>query len=467
MEPDFNGWCLLSYGLAYGLEGVSMHRLAFLLLLLTPLSALGTSCMGPITICSSFAGNSIVFRGRVLEVIPQSSPEIPVTYPDGSKTGLIVVPMTEDFRFEVLEVFKGNPDGEILVRGGNGEFKKGEEYVIFASPNTTAQTVGTSVCSGNLAPNYPEWESDLAWLRAYPTAPPTVRIFGKVSMSYGENDIPAISVKLSGAKSGTTSTGDNHGYAFEDLPPGAYTLTAVLPAGYVPYTKDTTTVTVAARGCAEIDWDIRHDTHVKGGVTDAAGRSAANVPIGLLRPTQNRIGFQIVAFQETDLNGNYDFSKVAPGDYWVALHYLGPNNNDPHVPVYYPSGASQLTAELIHLGPTDMKENINLVVSPALHAVNLHVHVTNRDGTPVIKAHVIATDPTTPTQAISATADENGDAEITLYEGREYRVIASTSGYREPACAGPVKIIAKEGLQLGTFILDKTWDQCRALQRAP
>jgi hypothetical protein len=33
-------------------------------------------------------------------------------------------------------------------------------------------------------------------------------------------------------------------------------------------------------------------------------------------------------------------------------------------------------------------------------------------------------------------------------KGREYRLIASTSGNREPACAGSIKFIAKEGLVL-------------------
>lgn len=85
----------------------------------------------------------------------------------------------------------------------------------------------------------------------------------------------------------------------------------------------------------------------------------------------------------------------------------------------------------------------------------------------LIAQECVFCDPVTPTQAMSATADENGDADITLYEGREYRLIASTSGNREPACAGPVKFIAKQGLQVGTLTLDKSWDECRALQKVP
>jgi hypothetical protein len=465
MEPNFHGRCLLEHGIEYGFEGALVFRFFYLLLLLAPLSAHATSCMGPITICSSFDAHSIAFRGRVLEVIQHPSQGTLITYPDGSKNTIYTVSMMADIRFQTLEIFKGNPGSEITVRGGNGEFRQGQEYVVFASLDPTTHIAGTSICSGNLAPANPEWDSDLAWLRSYPTAPPTARIFGKVAMGYGATDIPPITVQLSGGKSLTASTGDAHSYAFKDLPPGTYTLTAVLPSGYTPYANDTITVTVAAKGCAEVDWGIRHDTHIKGTVTDTAGNPAPNVQVGLLRPAHNRTGFEIVTSQRTDTNGNYDFSKADPGDYWVALNYMGPNNNEPHAPVYYPSGPSQSTAELIHLGPADVRENVNLVLISALHSVGFHVHVINQEGTPVIKAHVIAIDPLTPNQAITTTADENGDAEIILYEGLEYRLIASTSGYREPACAGPVKLIAKQGLQIGTLTLDKTWNQCRALQR--
>jgi hypothetical protein len=445
---------------------MQMYKIAVLLLLLLPVHARATSCLGPITVCSSFDRHSIVFRGRVAEVFEHPSPETTVTYPDGSSAKVTQASMSADFRFEVLEVFKGDPGREITISGGAGEFRQGQEYIIFASPNPTTQTVQTSVCSGNRMLADHQEDADLAWLRAYPTAPPTVSIFGKVSMGYGVTNIPLISIKLSGEKSLTASTAEDHSYAFKDLPPGAYTVAAVLPVGYTTLASGTTTFSVQAKGCAEVDWAIRHDTHIRGTLTDTAGNFAPNVPIGLLRPAQNRTGFDVVTSQHTDANGNYDFSKVDAGVYWIALYYLGPNNREPHAPVYYPSGASSSSAEVIHLGASETREQVNLVLTPALHPVSLRVHVINQDGTPVIQAHVIANDPLTPTQAMVATADANGNADITLYEGREYRLVANTSGNREPACAGPVKFIAKEGLVLNTLLLDKTFKECRTLQHS-
>lgn len=460
-----------------------MSRLAVTVFLCACLPAQATQCADPIAICENFPHSSIVFRGRVIEIIPHAFHGIPITYPDGSTDTVYGGPMSEDFRFEVLEVFKGNPGHKITVTGGNAEFRQGEEYLIFSSLNPSTQAAVTGICSGNRSVENPDQDLDVAWLRAYPTAPPTAAIFGQVRWGYPLNemgsiaeDIPSITINLAGDKSFMASTTTNQSYTFKDLPPGTYTLTAVIPDGFTALAwdsqstvgsleKNPITRTVAAKGCSEIDWAIEYDIHIRGTVTDSNGNPVSEAPIGLLRPAQNRTRFEILRSQITDAGGHYDFSKISPGDYWVAIHPLGPNNNDPYTPVYYPSGDTSSTAKLIHLSPSANLENINLVQMPALHSISLHVHVVNPDGSPVIKAHVIAADPFTPTQAISATADENGDANITLYEGREYRLIASSSGTREPACAGPVKFITKEGLQLRTLTLDKTWTECRALQK--
>jgi len=383
----------------------------------------------------------------------------------------------------VLEVFKGNPGGEITITSGNGEFIMGKEYLVFVSLNPATQKPVTSSCSGSHAIENADQDSDISWLRSYRTAPLTASIFGKVSWGYPVNEmdsvsekVPSVTVNIAGEKSPTASITTGQSYTFKNLAPGSYTLTAVVPEGFTALATDTEsfgypeknsiTRTVAAKGCSEIDWWIRYDFHIKGTVTDSEGNPVSEALIGLLRPSQNRTGFEIVASQTTDNDGRYDFAKAPPGNFWVAIHYLGPNNNDPHPPVYYPAGDTSYSAKLIHLGPSASTENINLVQTAALHSVSLHVHVVNPDGSPVIQAHVIASDPLTPTQAISAIADEAGNADITLYEGREYRLIASTSGNHEPACAGPVKFIAKEGLPLGTLTLDKSWIQCRTLQKA-
>jgi len=442
------------------------RALSLVLWLAAPIAGHAAGLARPIaTVCSAYQSTPLIFRARVLQITPDlPSPEWGVTVNGGGYSGSSEGPMVR-VRLQVLEVFKGDPGPEITILGSDQLFGKGGEFLVYAEP-TAQKEVAAPVLARTGSVTNPGLAADLAWLRAYPTAPPTARIFGSVTMSYGATNIPTISVTLAGPTTLTASSSADHTYAFHNLPPGAYTVAAVLPAGYTTtLDKNTATVTVAAKGCAEVDFPIRHDTHIRGLVTDAAGNPAPNVPIGLLRPTQNSLlGFNIVTSQKTGPDGHYDLSKADPGDYWVAVNYLGSNSITPYVPVYYPSG-SQASAQLIHLGAlgsSATRDNINLVLQPPLTAVTLHVHVVNPDGSPVIQANVIVNDPLIPT-GVGVTADANGNADISLFAGRTYALVATTFDKREPACAGPIRFTAAAGLEPGTLTLDKTTTACFAL----
>lgn len=249
-----------------------MSRLAGFLVLCSCLSAHATSCGGIATVCSSFSASSVVFLGRVLEAKPWPAPCERHTYPDGTSATGCWGPEPEDFRFEILEVFKGNPGREITVTGGDQQFKKGGRYLVFAVLNPATQIARTGLCIDNHAVADPNLDPDVKWLRAYPTAPLTATISGKINLPYEEiaagyrdADLPSVKVELTGAKDLTASTGTDNRYSFEDLPPGIYTLTAVAPAGHALWSqRDTTTVNVGAKGCVEVDWWIGHDPPQKG-----------------------------------------------------------------------------------------------------------------------------------------------------------------------------------------------------------
>ena len=444
-----------------------MYRFSILLLVLASISVQASTAEPIYTVCSAYQSTPLIFRARVLSATP-----IPRQPYGGSSGGPILGSsggQIDRVRLQVLEVFKGNPGVEITVFGSDRMFGNGGGFLVYAEPNTQNKLVANMLeRTGPL--EYPQSADDLAWLRAYPTSPPTASIFGSATMGPGVTDTPTISVTLTGPTTLTATPAADHTYAFKDLPPGAYTVRAVLPAGYTTARdKNTAAVAVAAKGCAEVDFPIRYDTHIRGLVTDAVGNPAPNVPIGLLKPApaQSLIGFNIVNFQNTGPDGRYDFAMADPGDYWVALNYFGPNSSAPYAPVYYPSG-SQASAQLIHLGAlgsSATRDNINLVLPQPLTPVMLHVHVVNPDGTPVVQGMVSVDDPLTPHRGMAATLDANGNADITLFAGRDYSLTANTSGNREPSCAGPAKFIAKEGLQLGTLTLDKSIQECRALEK--
>lgn len=457
-----------------------MFKFSILLLLLPLLPAHAGYGAIP-TVCTAYESTPLIFRARVLQFngalpftadlpAPEWGVNVYPNYPGSSRNSGSSEGPIDYIRLQVLEVFKGDPGPEVTIIGRNQIFSKGGGFLVYAEPTAQKQVVAPILTrTGPL--EYPQTADDLAWLRAYPTAPPTASIFGSINMGHGITDIPPISITVAGsAITRTASSAADHTYSFKDLPPGAYTVTAVLPVGYTTtLDKNSTAVTVAAKSCAEIDFPIRHDTHIRGLVTDTSGNPASNVQISLLHPTQNSLlGFNFVTADNTGADGRYDISKADPGDYWVAINSLGPNSYAPYAPVYYPSGSTQASAQLIHLGAlgsSATRDNINLILPPPLMPVTLHIHVVNPDGTPVAHAMVSVSDPPTPNVGQGFPTDAKGNADIALYVGRTYTLVATTFEKREPSCAGPVKFIAKEGLQLGTLTLDKTVSECRAQQK--
>ena len=445
-----------------------MHRrwTAFLILL-SALSARATSCLGPITVCSSFEQSDLVFRGRVLETtLPPSTPQT-VTYPDGSTSQVVSVPMSETARLQVLEVFKGPVpvNAELTVTAGQGMFKTGSEYVIFANTNARDKQIYTSVCTRTHSLRGPD-DADLAWLRAYPTAPPTGSIYGTLrGTDEWHKPVPNAAVNLAGRVSRSATVGADGSYAFRDLPPGSYTVTAALPAGLV--TGKPSTVTLAPRSCAEVDWFVHHDAGVSGRITDTGGSPVAHTSVWLLRPVKNRLGYQSVTFVQTDAEGRYAFGSVEPGSYWLAVHLFGADHNDPHPAVFYPAEPTLKTAKLLTVDASSKLTGEDFVAADALQPVTVHLRVLNEKGEPVVQGHIDAEDDLTPARGISSDrTGADGTADIQMFEGRTYTLVANTSGYREPACAGPVRFVAHEGLTLPPLTLSKTWNQCRSEQHA-
>ena len=435
--------------------------LGLLALLWATLPAHGTSCIGPITVCSSFDQSTVVFRGRVVAIDSTSPPPIPVTHPDGSETVVYSGPGTDRVLLDVLETFKGHPGKQISISAGQGMFKEGGEYVVFASTNTATNEIVASVCARTHALTDPEHDADLAWLRAYPNAPPTATIYGKFEIIGSADEKVVGSVAISGKESRAVAADDKSSYAFKDLAPGTYTVAARIPNGML--TDGPQTVTIAAKGCAEVDWYLKYDSHIKGAVTDSTGKPVSAVFVSVLQPEDNRVGFTRTGFGQTDEHGSYDISKIPPGDYWVALHQYAPSRTEPYLPVFYPSGSTPATAQLVHLPASGTLEELNLVLPPPLQPAVVHVRVVHQDGTPVDQARLIAKDMNANLGLtfFDATTNADGWADITLYAGQEYFLFAETPGEREPPCGGPLKFVAKEGLAFNALTLDKTMSECR------
>jgi hypothetical protein len=448
-----------------------MHKVfALFAILLTTLAAHAMTCIGPITVCSSFDKSTMVFRGRVVEITPvpltptPTSNSIPLAA--GSKLVTRAVQGEERVRLEVLEVFKGDPGSEITITAPEQDrsFTLGNETIVFANSYGTGKIYAGGICSRTHPLTDTREDADLAWLRAYPTAPPKATIFGSVSRHDRTPGRVAATLALTGEERHTAALDEKNNYKFENLLPGTYTVTASLPAGWVAYGPQT--VTVAAKSCAEVDWYVDYDSHIKGRVTDAAGKPLVGLSVSLLKPSDNRVGYTYAAgLVTTSADGEYDVAKTAPGDYWVALYERGPTNNYLHyAPVFYPAASTTAGAKLLHLSASETLEGIDLVRPEPLQPAVVHARVKRPDGSPVDQAKFDAIDPAFPTRANPGTADETGQAELHLIAGREYLLTAWSEDGKQPECAGPVKFTAKDGLVLDVLTLDKSFHACRTAQ---
>jgi hypothetical protein len=404
----------------------------------------------------------MVFRGSVQSISVAYPPSQEVTYPDGSKATIFTSGETDEVAFTVLEVFKGAP-GKVfqttisrIGSEGGPRVKEGSEYLVFVTTSGGSKPVVYTHTEA-LAQDHPD--ASLNWLRAYATAPDTADIQVGLYLQGHRKGSPAPTVSLTGKQSLTAAPDENGAYAFHGLAPGTYTVAANAPSGMVA--DDPKTVTVAAKGCAEVFFSLHYDNSIAGTVRDSTGKPVDEVPVAVLMPSHSRRGWDLVKSGSTDADGAYNITQIPPGRYWLALHYFGPSNSDPYATVYYPSASIASDAVLLDIGSVAKVKGIDLVLPEPLHAVTVHARVIRQDGSAVNLANVDAVDTGNVTQFIGAKADEDGRAELKLYDGRQYYLTATTPGTREPACAGPVKFIARDGLTLDTLTLDKSVHECR------
>jgi hypothetical protein len=442
------------------------------------------------SICDTYQSNDVasIFLGYVSDVITEAQPTC-------------VSSCTEKVRVKTLEVFKGNPGSEIIIT--NSQFRimkdllmaKGHEYLIWTrAPRDNGDVYGDGTEIAKVTPE------TLAWLRAYPTAPQTVRIFGNFIGATSTLDASGILVTLTENSNQnrtlTTVPNNKNTYSFNDLPPGIYTVSATVPSGMVAVTGqgglfdiqahnptsplplpptptgaipkiNESIFSVAPKGCAMIGFVIMYDSHIKGRVTDTSGQPVAGARVGLIlrgggredELARGRLAF--LTQQETDADGIYDFSRLDPGSYSVVFHPSSPGENDPYPPVFYPAKSMPSDAAILHLDASGAIDNIDFIRPDALSPATVHILFVHKDGSPIKSNNIQFVDPANSNgYSTTAETDATGHADAHLFAGREYTLTAATQE-EQPSCAGPVEFIAKDGLTLAPLIPDKNVQACR------
>jgi len=237
-----------------------------------------------------------------------------------------------------------------------------------------------------------------------------------------------------------------------------------MPSGFT--TIEPKVVEVFDKGCAQVDWPVYYDSHIRGRVTDARGRPLEGLLIQLQRGNnaQNAAtGYAGAKIQTTDADGRFDFGRVPPDDYLLSANNLGPSPKRPYPRIYYPNTVLDTEATAIHLSPSTIVENVNVTLPNAWKEVVVRTRVLMPDGSPAIGANISAhdIDYTWSVEPSTATAGPAGTAKITVYEGRTYYLTAYLNAVPQ-RCAGPLKFIAKDGLTLDAITIEHNWGNCMA-----
>lgn len=426
------------------------------------------SCAGPNPICSVYFGTPVIFRGTVVERTLVRPPVQTVKNLDGS-TSQIMSPGTYKVRLAVSEIFRGgNGKHELTVYTAEQSsacgfpFEMGVEYVVFTYENKAGDQLWTSKCSKTHALKQAGSDTDVDWMRNLGNAPAGGRIFGGVMLARSG---PMLTAKLSlrGPVNQELTPDEKGSYEAKGLLPGEYKVSAVVPAGFS--TGPERTVIVNDKGCAEVDWYVTYDGHVRGRVADMDGNPVAHLVMELQRRDEKSFnGFSMVDMKETGEDGRYDFNRVGPGDYFVVANNLGASPARPYPRVYYPAADTVEGATPVRVGASASVDAIDVVMPRAWKKVTVKTKVVEADGTPAVGISVYGREVKNRSSVESMTAitGADGTAALSVYENQEYYVTATESGGVQQRCGGPLKFIGKDGLDLGVIRIEHAWGNCLA-----
>ena len=125
----------------------------------------------------------------------------------------------------------------------------------------------------------------------------------------------------------------------------------------------------------------------------------------------------------TEADGQYQFSHVDPGDYFVAaLKHGAPDARHPFVGVYYPAADDELTADRVLVTEPSSTELLPMHLR-RLETVTLKIKVAFEDGTSPNWSNLLFHNISYPDQAVigdEAPGIQDGQGEFTLPKGFEY-----------------------------------------------
>lgn len=371
--------------------------------------------------CVAYAQTQLIFLGTVTEALET----------DGGHPRLV--------RMRIDKAYKGiSKESVVLYDDGMCDgpvLRVGEQYLMYTAGDPDGQLPARG-CTRSRHVKYAT--EDLAFLDNLLSAPPTATVFGQVTIKpdriEGENS-PAsdASVELQGeGETRTLKTDRNGRYTFIGLKPGSYAITRVTKPGFEQLEpRDEEPVEIPERGCALWDEVLRKDWQgsIAGRVVRSDGLAVpAGISVGLIRiegtGRTQKTDLLINQMVETDENGYYSFTGVAPGSYKIALNiYKVPSGEYPYLPTYWPAAHSDASATTVNVDSA-VGARYDFRLPTPLGSQRIQFVVLLPDGTPAKEANInIGTEMDGSfAWAGSAITDESGRFSFVAISGFQYSI---------------------------------------------
>src|SRR6266404_3039256 len=421
-----------------------MHRAFYLLAItlfmamLTTESVLGCSCMGGSTPCHAFGGSSAVFVGTAIAV--KTAERNPAAKP----SEVDWTPRT--FKFSVEQAYLGveGADVEVATGMGGGDcgygFKLGERYLVYAYRSGENNRLATGICTRTKP--YSMANEDLEFLGTLSSMAPGVTIYGEIKrerervakgdvVPVGPLDDASLVVEGEGERKEVRADAQGR-YRVSGLRPGKFKVTLQLPDELTVYKREQE-VTVADRGCANVNYYVVDNGRISGRVFDSEGQAGSRLLLALVEADDLEPDSHYSKLERTDDEGRYNFAAVPPGRYLLVVNLTRyPQPDDPtnaYPRTFYPGSTDRSRAEVITLGAGENLRDRDLRL-PVRHSPSvISGKVLWADGTPVANASISFRDVTYQDPGIGngGEADEKGHFTIKAYVGQVFVIEARSN----------------------------------------
>jgi hypothetical protein len=227
-------------------------------------------------------------------------------------------------------------------------------------------------------------------------------------------------------------TTDSSGvYQLDDLPPGDYSLKALVPDNQLveSHIRDgLLKVHLNSQDLVEHNFYAFWNGRIEGHVEDDSGKPA-HIWLMLLNADQSRLPGGVNDFLLTNNDGSFQIKMIPPGRYIIVVNPSGPHDDWPYDIQYYPATLRADAAQVLQVAEGQQIKGINFTVH-RLTERTVQVRVTWPNGDAAANAPVcVAYEHTKEYESLDSTnglvnTNQNGVALIHLYGDSRVRVFA-------------------------------------------